>query len=256
MDSSKVFGTLMKHIRLNNGFAAATAALLPRLRNCYLVDSPETGRQLALAHPEFYFLAPEGECFHGYTVTGGKRTNSGPLALKPELRELTPRASDFAAGIEASSIKLRALEEETKRGREEMESLRTRQVEQEKLAAGSDQELKQIAQQLQRTGERLSVAALELDRIEQERSRAAEQSAPVREELDARAKRRAEMEGQMAALTAAVEEWTGRRTATAHALGEARSRTAALEERGRAAATALDRLEQTLRTEREKQAGI
>jgi chromosome segregation protein len=252
MDSSKVLGSLMSHIRLSNGFAASTAALLPRLKNCYLVDSPETGRQLAAAHPEYYFLAPEGECFHGYTVTGGKRTNAGPLALKRELRELTPRAAELAEQIETRIARQRMLEEETKRGREEMESLRSKQVEQEKMRAGSDQELKQIAQQLSRTGERLSVAALEIERIEQQLARSAEQATGTREELDVRARRRAEAEGKMTALTAAVEEGATLRVAVAQALSEARARAAALEERGKAAATALQRLDQTLQSERSK----
>jgi len=253
MDSSKVLGCLLNHIRLNNGFAASTAALLPRLKNCYLVDSPETGRQLAATHPEQYFLAPEGECFHGYTVTGGKRTNAGPLALKRELRELTPRAGELAALIESASAKLKNLEEETKRGRDELESLRSKQMEQEKLAAGADQELRQIAQQLQRAGERVSVAALEIERIELERARALGQAAGIREELDARMKRRIETEGQMTALTVVVEQGAGQRTAIAQSLGEARARAAALEERGKAAATALDRLDQTILAERHKQ---
>jgi chromosome segregation protein len=252
MDSSKVRGSLMNHIRLNNGFAASTAALLPRLKNCYLVDSPETGRQLAATHPEYYFLAPEGECFHGYTVTGGKRTNAGPLALKRELRELTPRTAELAERIEARIARQRLLEEETRRGREEMESLRARQVEQEKVRAGSDQELKQIAQQLSRAGERLSVAALEIERVEQELSRAAQQGARVREDLDVRARRRVEADQQMTRLTAAVEEGARLHAATMQALGEARARGAALEERGKAAATALDRLDQTLASERAK----
>ncbi len=256
MDSSKVLGCLMDRIRLNNGFAASTAALLPRLKNCYLVDSPETGRQLAAAHPEYYFLAPDGECFHGYTVTGGQRTNAGPLALKREMRELSPRVAELGSLIEAASAKLRALEEESKHGRAELESLRARQVEQEKLAAGSDQELRQIAQQLQRTGERLSVAALEIERIQQEHSRSDEHASGIRLELDARAIRRTETEGLMTSLNAAMQEWTAKRSATAQSLGEARSRAAALEERGRAATTALDRLDQTIEAERNQRAEI
>ncbi len=256
MDASKVLGSLMNHIRLNNGFAASTAALLPRLKNCYLVDSPETGRQLAAAHPEYYFLAPEGECFHGYTVTGGKRTNAGPLALKRELRELTPRAVELAEQIEQRVAKQRRLEDESKRGRDEMESLRSRQVEQEKIRAGSDQELKQIAQTLSRAGERVSVAALEIERIEQELARAAEQAAGFRDGLEVRALRRAEADSQMAALTAAVEEGASRRATVAHELSETRARGAALEERGKAAAAALDRLDHTLAAERAKLAEL
>src|SRR6202012_3082127 len=40
-----------------------------------------------LENPNAFFLAPSGECFHNVTVTGGKPSAAGPLALKRELRE-------------------------------------------------------------------------------------------------------------------------------------------------------------------------
>ncbi len=256
MDSSKVMGRLLDHIRLNNGFAASTAKLLPRLKNCYLVESTDTGRLLAAAHPEFYFLAPSGECFHGYTVTGGKRTNAGPLALKRELRELVPEAEKLATEMEDCTRALKRLEEETNQSRQELQSLQDRQVEQERLAAGADQELKQITQQLQRTAERVSVAALEIERIERERARATEQAERLRADIGARATRRSEVENEMSGLGNQVAELAQRRSGTALALSEARAQMAALEERSRAAAATLHRLEQNLEAERASSAEL
>ena len=42
-----------------------------------------------MEYPEAFFLLPDGVSYHGHAVSGGKKTGSGPLALKRELRELT-----------------------------------------------------------------------------------------------------------------------------------------------------------------------
>ncbi len=79
---------LSDYLRLTNGLTNQSWTLLPRLANCRLVSDPAQAQQLAEQHPELYFLAPEGACYHGCTLSGGKKTASGPLALKRELREL------------------------------------------------------------------------------------------------------------------------------------------------------------------------
>src|SRR5581483_11961675 len=61
--------------------------ILPKLRDGYVTPDSETARGLALENPNAFFLAPSGECFHNVTVTGGKPSAAGPLALKRELRE-------------------------------------------------------------------------------------------------------------------------------------------------------------------------
>ncbi len=39
--------------------------------------------------PDLYFLLSDGVCYHGHAVSGGKKTGSGPLGLKRELREVS-----------------------------------------------------------------------------------------------------------------------------------------------------------------------
>ena len=41
-----------------------------------------------MSYPHLYFLLPDGVCYHGHTVTGGKKSGAGPLAMKREAREL------------------------------------------------------------------------------------------------------------------------------------------------------------------------
>jgi len=247
---------LREHVRLTNGLAQEATALLPKLAACYVADSAATARKLALAHSEHYFLTPEGECFHGSTLTGGKRAGTGPLALKRELRELAQRAAEFSTETEACAGALRSNEEEAARVVAGLETLRRDQVEREKVAAAGDQELKQLVAQLQRSGERLSVAGLELERLEHERSRAAAHAAGLRTDAEAREQARQELEARIAEAETAAAQLAEARAAASAALAEVRTRAAALEERRRAAVAAAARLNGLVEDERTRTADL
>jgi len=67
-------------LRMSNGLTHAPAELLPRLARCFLAEDRAAAQRLALQYPAFYFLAPDGVCYSGYAISGGKKTSSGPLA--------------------------------------------------------------------------------------------------------------------------------------------------------------------------------
>ena len=75
-----------------DGFGSSLEVILPKLREGYVTPDAETARNLALENPHAFFLAPSGECFHNVTVTGGKPSVEGPLALKRELRDARRRS--------------------------------------------------------------------------------------------------------------------------------------------------------------------
>ncbi|MFC5862256.1 chromosome segregation protein SMC [Acidicapsa dinghuensis] len=79
---------LKNQIRVLNGLAESLEIALPKLKDGYLVDSPEEARDLAAEFPDAFFLTSDGECFHNATVTGGSPAREGPLALKGE-RKIT-----------------------------------------------------------------------------------------------------------------------------------------------------------------------
>ena len=241
---------LKDYVRLINGLPLAAETLLPRLALCYVADSAAAARELALAHPQGYFLAPEGECFHGSTLTGGKRAGTGPLAMKRELRQVTQQAGELGRHIDASAGALRSSEEELGRMEASLEKLRGEEVEREKLEVGLEQELRQLAGQLARAAERLSVAGLELERLAQERGRSAEHAERLRAEAEGRERARQELETRLAETTEAAAQLGEARLAAAAALAEARARAAALQERRRAAAAVTVRLDDLVVQER------
>jgi chromosome segregation protein len=78
-------------IRVLDGFGRSLEVILPKLRDGFVTPDADLAKSLALENPNAFFLAPSGECFHNVTVTGGKPSVEGPLALKGELRETQKR---------------------------------------------------------------------------------------------------------------------------------------------------------------------
>src|SRR5580700_2388580 len=167
-----VIGRLSDHLRFTNGFASGPRDLLPRLAHCFLARDRAAAQRLAMAHPEFFFLLPDGVSYHGHAVSGGKKTGSGPLALKRELRELTGEVQIKQRAVEGTATALEQLEREMAGFSEDLESLRSLQQSQEKDALALDHEHRQLADEFARAQSRLSVARLELERLRQEGARA------------------------------------------------------------------------------------
>ena len=57
----------------------AAKQFLPRLQSAFLVEAPEAAERLARENPSYSFLTPDGTCYQGRAVTGGRPTEAGPL---------------------------------------------------------------------------------------------------------------------------------------------------------------------------------
>ena len=82
---------LSESLRLTNGFKDRAVDLLPRLSLCFLAEDRASAQRLATAYPHLYFLMPDGVCYHGHTVTGGKKSGAGPLAAADATRPEPPQ---------------------------------------------------------------------------------------------------------------------------------------------------------------------
>ena len=99
-------------IRVLDGFGRSLEVILPKLRDGFVTPDADLAKTLALENPEAFFLAPTGECFHNVTVTGGKPSVEGPLALKGELREIQKKLERVEAelgGAETTAASLARL---------------------------------------------------------------------------------------------------------------------------------------------------
>jgi chromosome segregation protein len=228
-----VVGRLSDHLRFTNGFASAPRDLLPRLAHCFLAKDRSAAQKLATEHPEFFFLLPDGVSYHGHAVSGGKKTGTGPLALKRELRELTGEVQVKQRAVDATAAALEHLDREIAGFSEDLESLRSLQQNQEKEALALDHEHRQLAEEFARAQTRLSVARLELERLRQEGRRAREQQERDQQLLDERETARSIEEQVLEQSRADFEELQSQTHRLVEEHGALRAELAGFEERQR-----------------------
>ncbi len=87
-------------VEFREPLGAATKFFLTKLRAAYLVESAAVAERMARENPHSYFLTPDGTCYHGRMVSGGRKGEAGPLALKRELRQHETEA----ARLEQSAV--------------------------------------------------------------------------------------------------------------------------------------------------------
>ncbi len=170
-----ITGRLGDRLRLTNGLTHAPADLIARLANCWLAEDRETAQRLAPAWPDAYFLLPDGVSYHGYAVTGGKKTGAGPLALKRELRELAGLVQQKQAAVATTEAGIDELDKEVAALSEQVERLRSAQQQQEKEALALDHEFRKMGEEFSRAQSKVSVSRMELQRLEKDRLRSIEQ---------------------------------------------------------------------------------
>ncbi|HEY6340702.1 MAG TPA: chromosome segregation protein SMC [Bryobacteraceae bacterium] len=233
-------------IRLTNGLASARQSLLPRLESCFLAPDRETAQRLAMDYPDCSFLLADGVSYHGYTVSGGRKTGGGPLALKRELRELSGQVERRERESEAAAAEIEELEKGAARLAAELEQVRREQQAQERDALALDHEQRKLAEEYARAGSRLSVARLDLDRLAREDARTRTQREENLKLVDDKDRARLDLEQ---ALEASRANWTELQT-SAHAMAEEhaglRADLAGKEERLRSEQAAAVRLEAQL----------
>ncbi len=237
-----IVARLSQVLRMTNGLTHAPAELLPRLARCLIAESHEAARRLALQYPDFHFLLPDGVSYHGYAVSGGKKTASGPLALKRELRELTAtltsqekRLAEAAAGVEELESAIAALGEQ-------LERLRTEQQHHEKEVVASEGETRKLAEDWRRAEQRRSIAAEELARLAEAREKAAAQRGEFVTRIEEKETQRRAEETALEEARAALEEMRDRVGRLGEEHSALRVQLAGCEERGRAEQAARQRL--------------
>jgi chromosome segregation protein len=242
-----IIGRLSSVLRLTNGLTNAHAELLPRLSRCFLAEDRAAAQRLALQYPDIYFLLPDGICYHGHAVSGGKKTGSGPLALKRELREVSSQLQSRQSEFDRTQALLRDLEDDIARLTEDMERLRGMQQTQEKDALAIDHEMRKMGEEFSRANARLSVARLELQRLSQESERSQAKRAQNQEAVAAKESARLEQEQALADARASLEQFQSETVRIGEEHAALRVDLAGLEERRRSEHAARMRVENQVR---------
>jgi chromosome segregation protein len=230
-------------LRLVNGLRDRAQDLLPRLARCFIAEDRASARRLAVQYPHLYFLLPDGVCYHGYALSGGKKRSSGPLALKRELRELVVSVDAMQRDLNGKTAHLENLDHEIALLGEELEQLRGEQQTQERDALALNHEMRKLGEDLARANSRLSVARLELSRLTRERERALEQKDRNAQAVAEKEQARREQEEALDAARRNMEELEADATRAQEEHSALRVESAGLEERHRSEKTAMSRIE-------------
>ena len=233
-----VISRLDKLVEFRDPLGAAAKQFLPRLRAAYLADSAGAAERLARDNPQFAFVTPDGTCYQGRMVTGGRADEAGPLGMKRELRALDAEvmqlehdASEKQAAMEAVSADLQAAEKA-------LEEVDLQQREADRNVFAAKHRHQQIQGELARLGLELTVCQNELLHIRQDVEQARMRADRTRDEHAAAAANRAEAETERARLTEQLTNLRGSIESDQNELATGRAELAAMNER-LAAADAL-----------------
>lgn len=224
---------LTECIRVLNGFGRSLEVLLPKLREGFVTPDVETARAMALKHPEGYFLAPTGEMFHHVTVTGGRPSSGGPLALKRELREVETKLKGLQDELGRTDTRTAELQRELSAQGAEMEAKNGERREAEREAANSGAALRQMESESSRIERRLGEWMLSTDRNRDARNGKTDLIAARQGQAAALEDERMALEAGLATLTLEVEQLRARREELQGAASAAAAALAGLEERRR-----------------------
>jgi chromosome segregation protein len=185
-------------IRVLNGFGRSLETILPKLRHGYLVPSASAAQRLAHEHSYAFFLTPDGECFHNSTVTGGKPSSEGPLALKRELREINHKLDGLEITLAKTEAEAAALARRIEENSAQLEARSEERRLAERDTADQGAALKQMEAETQRIERRLQEWTLQAARNKDAREAKHEVITQKREEA---ARLEAEREAAEATLT-------------------------------------------------------
>jgi chromosome segregation protein len=238
---------LSDSLHLTNGFRDRASDLLPRLSLSFLADDRAAAQRLSVAYPHLFFLLPDGSSYHGHTVSGGKKSGSGPLAMKREARELGLRLDERQKALAGEESRRDGIVREIAALEAGLERLRSVEQARERDRVALDHEMRKLGEDLQRSNSRLSVARLELERLRRDAARSAAQRETNRAAVEEKERMRAAREEALEAERAALEGFEADAARIGEEHASTRALLAGLEERHRGERAAFARLEQQSR---------
>jgi len=237
-----VISRLDKLVEFRDPLGAAAKQFLPRLRSAYLTDSTAAAEKLARENSQYAFVTPDGTCYQGRMVTGGRPDEVGPLGMKRELRaldadvlQLEHQMTEKQAGIEAVAAELHSSEQA-------LTELDEKQREAERESISAMHRHGQMQSELGRLGLELTICQNELARTRQDVENARQRAERAKNQHAAAALTRAEADTESVRLAEALVQLRGSIQSEQNELGAGRAQFAALNERLMAAEALAARL--------------
>ncbi|HEU0004949.1 MAG TPA: chromosome segregation protein SMC, partial [Terriglobia bacterium] len=243
---------LKQVIRVSKDYAAAVDEALPHLSAAFVTSSFDRAVQLGRQFPQLVFLSPDGDVVRGRLVSGGGKPAVGHLTLKREIRDLQRKTGTLERSIAGQQEKQELLQHGLNEQEQALLEVRQNAQELEKNLFATDLRLKQILNELDRLGQRQSLAALELQRTESEKAQALLQRTQCTETIATAQRRKVEIEVLIASQSESLKQLKEKSIQEAQELSELRSELATFRERKLAAETDLARLDASLKESQQR----
>ena len=238
-----VISRLDKLVEFRDPLGPAAKQFLPRLRNGYLTQI-SAAEKLAREYPQYAFVTPEGTCYQGRMVTGGRPDEAGPLGMKRELRGVTAemihleeRCNTIQSELEMINAGLRS----TEQAQEEL-TVQQREAERNLFAAKHRHE--QMQSDLARLGLELTVCQNELTRVRKEIDSVQQRALLAQMQHHQAASSRAEAEAENLRLTEEVSQLRNAIQTERDELATAKAELATMNERLASAEAIANRLQE------------
>ena len=230
-------------IRVLDGFGRSLEVILPKLRDGFVTHDADLAKSLALENPDAFFLAPTGECFHNVTVTGGKPSLEGPLALKGELRETQRKLDLVEAELAQAEISAASLARLLSQLIAQAESISEQRRNAERESANQSAALRQMDAEVARLERRLDDWVVQSERNKDLRGVRQALIEEKREEVAKLEGEHAAAESKVQALQQSMEDLRRRRDEAQQQAAAVSATLAGLEERSRGAEAAFTRID-------------
>src|SRR6202165_5702556 len=239
-----VISRLDKLVEFRDPLGAAAKQFLPRLKAAYLADNAGAAERLARDNPQFAFVTPDGTCYQGRMVTGGRADEAGPLGMKRELRALDAEVMQLEHESSARQATLEALTADLQLAQKALEDVDLQQREADRNVFASKHRHQQMQGELARLGLELTVCQNELRRIRQDGAQARTRADRATNEHATATANRAHAEAERSRLTEHLSELRGSIESDQNELAAGRAELAAMNERLSAAEALAARLEE------------
>ena len=225
-----VISRLDKLVEFRDPLGPAAKQFLPRLRYGYLTESA-AAEKLAREYPQYAFVTPEGTCYQGRMVTGGRPDEAGPLGMKRELRAVSAELFHLEERSAAAQAELEIINAEVRSIESSQEELVAQLREAERNLFATKHRHEQTQSDLARLGLDLTVCQNELTRIRREIDSVQQRAQNAQLQHHAAATSRAEAEAESLRLTEEVAQLRTFVEAERNELATARAELATMNER-------------------------
>jgi chromosome segregation protein len=175
-----VLGRLDRLVDFRDPLGPAAKHFLTKLRTAYVVETADIAQQLASDNPHSYYLTPEGTCYHGRVVSGGRAGEAGPLALKREMRHHESEVARLEQSVTERQADMMRIDAQIVAGEIEVTAAIARQMEAEKSLVAARLQRDQSRSELQRIESQFATDREEISRLRAQAQTARERAEKAR----------------------------------------------------------------------------